>query len=80
MRRELAEAAKLNSGGLDKGGMWWLAEQMAGEGDAEGKHRARRDEPDPLCWRVVYGRSPLLRDQTIFTRSRLIAFPRRTDR
>ena len=31
MRRELAEAAKLNSGGLDKGGMWWLAEQMAGE-------------------------------------------------
>jgi len=35
MRRELAEAAKLNSGGLDKGGMWWLAEQMAGEGDAE---------------------------------------------
>ena len=35
MRRELAEAAKLNSGGLDKGGMWWLAEQMAGEGGAE---------------------------------------------
>ena len=31
LRRELAEAAKLNSGGLDKGGMWWLAEQMAGE-------------------------------------------------
>ena len=31
MRRELSEAAKLNSGGLDKGGMWWLAEQMAGE-------------------------------------------------
>ena len=31
MRRELAEAAKLNSGGLDKSGMWWLAEQMAGE-------------------------------------------------
>ena len=35
MRRELAEAAKLNSGGLDKGGMWWLAEQMAGEGEPE---------------------------------------------
>ena len=35
MRRELAEAAKLNSGGLDKGGMWWLAEQIAGEGGAE---------------------------------------------
>ena len=31
MRRELAEAAKMSSGGLDKGGMWWLAEQMAGE-------------------------------------------------
>ena len=31
MRRELAEAATLASGGLDKGGMWWLAEQMAGE-------------------------------------------------
>ena len=31
MRRELADAAKLSSGGLDKGGMWWLAEQMAGE-------------------------------------------------
>ena len=35
MRRELAEAAKLNSGGLDKGGMWWLAEQMAGEVEPE---------------------------------------------
>ena len=35
MRRELAEAAKLNSGGLDKGGMWWLAEQMAGEEEPE---------------------------------------------
>ena len=35
MRRELAEAAKLNSGGLDKGGMWWLAEQMSGEGGPE---------------------------------------------
>ena len=35
MRRELAEAAKLNSGGLDKGGMWWLAEQMAGESAPE---------------------------------------------
>ena len=35
MRRELAEAAKLNSGGLDKGGMWWLAEQMAGAGESE---------------------------------------------
>ena len=31
LRRELAEAATLASGGLDKGGMWWLAEQMAGE-------------------------------------------------
>ena len=31
MRRELAEAATLASGGLGKGGMWWLAEQMAGE-------------------------------------------------
>ena len=31
MRRELADAATLASGGLDKGGMWWLAEQMAGE-------------------------------------------------
>lgn len=29
MRRELADAAKLASGGLDKGGLWWLAEQMA---------------------------------------------------
>jgi hypothetical protein len=35
MRRELAEAATLASGGLDKGGMWWLAEQMAGEGEPE---------------------------------------------
>ena len=35
MRWELAEAATLASGGLDKGGMWWLAEQMAGEWGAE---------------------------------------------
>ena len=35
MRRELAEAATLASGGLDKGGMWWLAEQMAGEEEPE---------------------------------------------
>jgi hypothetical protein len=35
MRRELAEAATLASGGLDKGGMWWLAEQMAGEDPEE---------------------------------------------
>ena len=29
MRRELSEAAQLNSGGLDKGGLWMLAAQMA---------------------------------------------------
>ena len=39
MRRELAEAAKLNSGGLDKGGMWWLAEQMAAEEEPEAAPR-----------------------------------------
>ena len=30
LARELAEAASLSRGGLDKGGLWALADQMAG--------------------------------------------------
>jgi len=40
VRRELAAAARLAAGGLDKGGLWMLAAQMADEG-------ARAPPPPP---------------------------------